>query len=182
MRQRFIIVCEGEKTEFAYFKAFQVPTLVIKIRPIGRDPLTLVQEAKKYTDRSPERYDQTWCVFDRDDFPPERIRLAIQEAETKSYKLAISNQSFELWYILHFEFLCTAISRQDYMQKLQKLLNGTYTKNDPDMYRKLENLQGQAIQHAQRLLEQYSPWDPISCDPSTTVHCLVKELNRHRRP
>jgi hypothetical protein len=33
-----------------------------------------------------------------------------------------------------------------------------------------------------RLYAQYSPWDPATADPSTTVHLLVEELNKHRRP
>jgi hypothetical protein len=95
---------------------------------------------------------------------------------------AISNQSFELWYVLHFQFLCTAISRQDYVQRLEKLLNSHYTKNDPDMYKKLESRQQEALQNARHLLEQYSSWDPVSSDPSTTVHHLVEELKKHKRP
>lgn len=31
VRQRFLIVCEGEQTEPNYFRAFQVPGLVVKI-------------------------------------------------------------------------------------------------------------------------------------------------------
>lgn len=183
-RQRFLIVCEGEKTEPAYFKAFQVPGLVVTVHAVGKDPLTLVKETEKRVSRSPDSYDQVWCVFDCDDFLPERIWEAIRTAKQKQYNVAISNQSFELWYVLHFEFLCTAISRQGYIQKLGKLL-GSYQKNDPGIYEKLQQnggvFQKNAVQNARRLFAQYERWDPVYCDPSTTVYELVEELNKHRR-
>jgi len=39
-----------------------------------------------------------------------------------------------------------------------------------------------AITNARRLLALYDPWRPAEHDPSTTVHQLVEELNKHRRP
>ena len=42
--QRFLIVCEGKKTEPAYFDGFRVPSVTIKIFGLGKDPLTLRNE------------------------------------------------------------------------------------------------------------------------------------------
>jgi hypothetical protein len=64
VRQRFLIVCEGEKTEPNYFRSFRVPKDVIDIRGLGENPSKLVQRAKELN--SQEDYDQIWCVFDRD--------------------------------------------------------------------------------------------------------------------
>ncbi len=179
MRQRFLIVCEGEKTEYAYFKAFQVPGLVMKVIPVGKDPLTLLQKAENEAGKA--EYDQVWCVFDRDEFPPEQIEQVRSEAKANGYKVAISNQCFELWYLLHFVYLSTPITRQDYIQKLEKHLKIPYAKNDPDMYEKLRDYQDDAIKHAKRLIEQYSPWNPITSDPSTNVYELVEQLRKHSK-
>jgi len=35
VRQRFLIVCEGEETEPNYFRAFKAPGLVVKIEDVN---------------------------------------------------------------------------------------------------------------------------------------------------
>jgi RloB-like protein len=55
IRQRFLIVCEGEKTEPNYFKRFRVPKLVIDIEGLGKNPSNLVQSARSLKDQ--EEYD-----------------------------------------------------------------------------------------------------------------------------
>lgn len=94
--QRFLIVCEGEKTEPLYFEGFRVPTVHIEIEGMGRDPRTVVNRAIALYNQ--DTYDQVWCVFDRDDVPPELFNQAIQLANGNSIKVAYSNQVFELWY------------------------------------------------------------------------------------
>jgi hypothetical protein len=182
VRQRFLIVCEGEKTEPAYFKAFQVPGLVIKVAGIAESNLKLIRAAQKRQKQDEADYDQIWCVFDRDDCEVDQIRQAFVEAERLGYHIAFSNQAFELWYLLHFSYNHTALSRQDYCKNLSKHLGYEYQKNKKNIYNELQARQEEAIKNARRLLEQYDPWQPAHCDPSTTVHLLVEELNKHRRP
>nr|WP_256439726.1 RloB family protein [Candidatus Chloroploca mongolica] len=97
------------------------------------------------------------------------------------YASAFSNQAFELWYLLHFDFHHTAISRSDYGDRLARRLTHGYAKNDVQIYTLLYERQATAIANAQRLLACYNPWRPENDDPSTTVHELVEQLNRHRR-
>lgn len=176
VRQRFLIVCEGTKTEPAYFRSFRVPKqIIVHIRGLGFDPVSLVEEAIHFAQN--DRYDQVWCVFDRDDVSSERFNRAIQLAQQNHIRVAYSNQAFELWYVLHFEFLNSAISRFDYIKKLQSLL-GSYQKNSSLMYNQLLSRQQTAIANAQKLLAQYDPRNPEKDNPSTTVHLLVLELNR----
>jgi RloB-like protein len=67
-RQRFLIVCEGTKTEPNYFESFRVPKSVVTVKGVAKDPSGLVNHAKALADEVPkeDRYDQVWCVFDRD--------------------------------------------------------------------------------------------------------------------
>ncbi|MGB3219740.1 MAG: RloB domain-containing protein, partial [Anaerolineae bacterium] len=69
-------------------------------------------------------------------------------------------------------------SRRDYQSRLSDLLGYRYVKNSNTMYDALLSRQGEAIRNAERLLSQYDPPDPAADNPSTTVHLLVKELNR----
>ena len=180
VRQRFLIVCEGEKTEPGYFREFRVPGLVVDVHGIGANTDSLVREAM--TLREEGEYDQVWCVFDHDSFPAEHFRRAIELAAAEGIYVAYSNEAFELWYFLHFAYLDTALGRADYIVRLSQLLGERYRKSSPGMYTKLLPRQPDAIRNARRLLEQYQPANPERDNPSTTVHLLVEELNRFTRP
>jgi hypothetical protein len=142
----------------------------------GGNPSRLIEETKKLNNE--DDYDQVWCVFDRDDWTKEDFNNAIINAEKEGFKVAYSNEAFELWYVLHFEFLNTGIPRKNYIQKLEKLLGHKYQKNSQVIYDEIENLQATAIKNAENLLNQYQPKNSGNDNPSTTVHLLVKELNR----
>jgi hypothetical protein len=90
--------------------------------------------------------------------------------------VAYSNEAFELWYVLHFEFLNTGIPRDDYIKKMTKLLGKKYQKNSDTIYDELINKQATAIRNAEKLLASYNYSTPGQDNPSTTVHLLVKEL------
>lgn len=178
VKQRFLIVCEGEKTEPNYFRSFRVPKDVIEIdiKGFGENPSKLVKRAEEL--QKEEEYDQVWCVFDRDSWTPQDFNNAIKNAKHRKFKVAYSNESFELWYILHFQFLNTGISRNNYMNKLNKFLNNKYQKNSETIYEELLEKQPTAIKNAEKLLKQYQDQDPEKDNPSTTVHLLVQELNK----
>lgn len=182
--QRFLIVCEGEKTEPAYFNSFRVPKEVIDVYGIGDNTVGLVREAIRLREKAarsayPEdQYDQVWCVFDRDSFPAQHFNEALHLAADQDIQVAYSNEAFELWYLLHFNYYDTALSRADYCARLSQLLGHSYHKNSDTLYQELEARQATAIRHARRLLGQYTPPQPVSDNPSTTVHLLVEQLNR----
>lgn len=178
VKKRFLIVCEGEKTEPNYFRSFRVPKNIVEIdvQGLGENPSKLVQSAKELIKE--EDYDRVWCVFDRDCWTKEDFNNAIHCAESHGFKVAYSNEAFELWYVLHFEFLNTGIPRSDYLQKLTSLLGQKYQKNSSTIYDDLLDKQITAIKNAERLLAQYDPQNPEQDNPSTTVHLLVQELNK----
>jgi RloB-like protein len=177
VKQRFLIVCEGEKTEPYYFKGFRVPKVVIEIKGAAGDPTRLVNSAKKLA--AEDEYDQIWCVFDRDEgaWTAQNFNNALQNAKTYGFQVAYSNECFELWYILHFQFLSTGLPRSDYEDKLSELLGQKYRKNDSTIYQQLLEKQQVAIKYAEKLLETYDRTNPEQDNPSTTVHLLVQALN-----
>jgi RloB-like protein len=149
---------------------------VIDVEGLGRNPTQIVEHA--IDRRSKDDFDQVWCVFDRDIWTPKDFQDSFNLAHKNKIKIAYSNAAFELWYILHFQFLNAAIPRSDYPKKLSSLMKKAYAKNSPDMYDELLNLQSTAIAHADRLLQEYPTPNPGTDNPSTTVHLLVEELNR----
>lgn len=177
LRERFLIVCEGEKTEPNYFKSFPVPKDVIDIHGLGANTTSLVKEAIKLKNKDGD-YDQVWCVFDRDSFTKQNFNAAISMAKAQGIQVAYSNEAFELWYLLHFHYYHTAMSRKRYGTMLTQLLGYEYQKNSETIYEKLENRQKDAIRNSRKLLEQYDPPNPECDNPSTTVHLLVEQLNR----
>ena len=176
LRQRFLIVCEGAKTEPNYFQSFRVPKAVVDVRGVGRNTVSLVRKALELRDE--DDYDQVWCVFDKDDFSLQNFNAALALAKQNHINVAYSNEAFELWYVLHFNYHQAATKRDRYARLLTKLLSTPYEKNLSDMYERLESRQETAIRNAEKLLNRYDPPDPARDNPSTTVHLLVQELNR----
>jgi len=182
-----LIVREGERTEPNYFDQFEVTNITIDPRGIGDNTIRLVKYAINESKRND--YDQVWCVFDKDSFPKDNFNNAVQLAQNNDFGIAYSNESFELWYILHFEYLNSQITRDQYIKKLNNIFKSkkdegfpdSYKKNDPNIYRILKPYQHVALKNAQNLSNNYEseliPSSATQC-PVTYVYKLVEELNR----
>ena len=184
IKQSFLIVCEGEKTEPDYFKAFRMTAATVKTVGQAMNTMTLVSKAISIRDDDRKRkkvYDQCWVVFDKDDFPAKDFNQAIQFAEKNGFRTAYSNQAFEYWFLLHYNLYNGAIHRSQYKDMLTKLTGMPYSKNDgygAVMYNLLLSRQQQAINNAEFVLAEISHGNPAEEESSTTVHNLVKELNK----
>lgn len=174
LRKAFLIVCEGEKTEPLYFKGFKLGS--VEVRGLGKNTKTLVEDAIRLKEAG-DPYDQYWCVFDRDSFPANQFNGALQKAASAGFEVAYSNEAFEIWYLLHFDYIESALSRRQYPGKLEERLGRAYRKNDPDMFETLRGRLPQAIRNAEKLLARYPNHNPEKDNPCTTVHRLVEALN-----
>ena len=190
----YFLGSEGTKTEVLYFKwiadrlekqysgfhgRIEVPSFHIK--GIGSSNLRLLDDLEEYLKSDPMLYENVWAVFDKDDVPLAYFDNAITVAANKGWHTAWSNDSFELWYLLHFEYLQSGISREQYKQKLTAHCNkvgiAKYEKNDPQLIEALYPLSSVAIRNATRLEKNYAVWMPSSQKlPCTTVYYLVQEL------
>ena len=181
----YLIVCEGERTEPNYFKALVGGrnSKVIDLRAIGKGQGTckLVKAAISERDKSPIEYDRVWTVFDKDDFTD--FNEAITMAEANNIGAAWSNESFELWYYLYFQYVDTPISRTQYIDALNREIrkyipNYTYHKEDENtlsILNQFGNLE-QAILSAKKLESRFSNKNYATYNPCTKVHHLVQEL------
>ena len=176
--ERILIVCEGGKTEPNYFRKFPIDKSKyhVESRGEGRITKSLVERAIEIQEIASPPFNKIWCVFDRDSF--ENFNEAIKEAEKEGIDVAYSNEAFELWYLLHFNYYDSAMSRHQYQEKLSELIGHEYEKNSENMYQELHDKQPEAIRNAKRLLSNYSPSNPAKDNPSTTVHQLVEELDK----
>ena len=183
VKERFLIVCEGKKTEPLYFEGFRVPGRVLEVVGTGYNTVSLVDEAIRLKQEQRQDYEQCWCVFDRDSFSDSDFNSAIRKAEAAGFRVAYTNEAFELWYLLHFDDHQSALSRTQYGPLLTQRLGHAYQKNSETMHRKLEEWQAQAVRRAERLLAEYgAAHNPQSDNPCTTVHLLVQELAKNVRP
>jgi len=191
-RVRFLIVCEGEQTEPNYFRAL-IDDRTSVVREVHIDgggcvTLSLVNRAlqiKNDLEKDNDfEFDSVWVVFDKDDFKD--FNDAINLAKQYKFKPAWSNEAFELWYYLHFEYLDTAIGRHDYIQKLQNLIRKKindpsfkYHKNDRDFYSLLQKIGNESLakRYAKRLRKMYRGTDYAKHCPRTEVDLLVDELD-----
>lgn len=188
---RFLIVCEGTMTEPHYFKAL-INNFISAVREVtiegeGRATVALVdrtQEIKTELERkNAMTFDRVWVVFDKDDF--EDFNEAIEKAHKLGFHSAWTNEAFELWYYLHFEYLDTGISRSAYIEKLEESFRNRmgdetfkYRKGNPDIYSLLQQYgrENLAKRFAQQLRALYTGTDYATHKPCTMVDKLVEEL------
>ena len=188
---RFLIVCEGTKTEPHYFEAL-IKNYISTVREVtiegeGRATVALVDrtlEIKQELERkNAMSFDRVWVVFDKDDF--DDFNDAIKKANKLGFHSAWTNEAFELWYYLHFEYLDTGIGRADYIKKLEEAFKEKlgdshfeYKKGNPDIYSLVQQYgrEDLAKRFAQQLRGLYTGTDYAAHKPCTMVDKLVEEL------
>jgi hypothetical protein len=195
INKTILIVCEGQ-TEELYFQSF--PVLGMKVTAInlgGQSKLKLVEKTKEIIKNSDEEYDETWCVFDMDVKHGETeysdFDNSINKAKQLGYKVAYSNDSFELWFYLHYNYIEAQNLRGFYYQELSKVFGISYEKDGKkydfclNLYKTLiENTsssQDSAIERAKKLYEKFKHLPYHKQNPLTTVFKLVVELNKNLR-
>jgi len=173
------IYTEGKKTEPNYFGSIKdelrLPEIDIKVYGIGDHTLSLVDYVIKEKESDSEDT-EWWVVFDRDDH--DHFNHSIEKAEAQGIHVAYSNECFELWFILHFEFLNTSLGRDKFEPKLTSLLGVRYEKS-MDVYAFVKDKESIAIRNAKRLEKDHdtqSTTSYVDRDPSTTVYKLVEAL------
>lgn len=190
--RKYLIVCEGQ-TEEIYFGSFPIANITVKTKGVGRTKLALVKKAKELAKE--DNYDEIWCVFDMDvnveDQENQRndFNSAIKQCQdTKKFKVAYSNDCFELWFYLHFDYTDQQNHRNFYYKKLSEFWSINYKENGKELdfcktiYTKLQKSncsQEEAIKRAEKLFNSKIHDLPCDQNPITTVFELVKELNKH---
>ena len=196
-KKSFLIFCEGKNTEPLYFKSFPVPTNTVIIEGDCFAKTKLVNLAIEKSKNEKYKGREVWCVFDYDIKPdepltqPQDFNNAIKKAEANGMKVAWSNDSFELWFVLHYQKLDAKVTREELYSILKREWNlkdftnnakkPSYCSGHYERHGGSEsNMQKLAIKRAKELHKSYKGMQDFSnlC-PCTTVYLLVEELNKN---
>lgn len=201
IRVYFLIVCEGEKTEPNYFKSFpkHAGNVIYNLEfgEGGKNTKSVVKEAETIIKKSSTKFDRVWVVFDKDDFKDVQFNAAISMAEDRGYGCAWTNEAFELWYLLHFQYRDSAMDRSEYARVIEQEINKIikkdkkskkgkvkdsdlfkYKKNSKEMFKILQKFgnQNKAIERSKKLENMHLDKKFAQHNPCTKVYKLVEEL------
>ncbi|AKB71446.1 RloB family protein [Methanosarcina mazei] len=192
------IFCEGEKTERNYFSSFK--SKICRARFSRRKPpqikvipskncgapsnVEFVIGYAKSQSLSEKDGDCLICVIDCDSNQEKDINKAIKMAKGKEksqgvkVNICLSNPSFELWYLLHYECCYEKLDQKTLEQKLRKHIKD-YKKN-VDYYSFLEDKKSYATSNAQYLKEYHSNNDiellSTKSNPSTMIPFFLEHI------
>lgn len=133
----FLIATEGTQTEPNYFNALKKEleksnrfSIDISVQGKGKPTTTLVNKVYRQIEYNHQEYDRIWVVFDRDEFSD--FDEAIQQAADYKINCAWSNESFELWLLLHFKDVSEHTNRKDLCNLLEAAIRNELHKIDPN--------------------------------------------------
>lgn len=207
-----IIACEDSVSSPTYFQ--KIVDRLIDAKLITQDSFVIAKH--KHTNpngvlkdlkthkcdngKTYKNFEYRWIVIDRDiarvnggGHTKEDFNNAIINAIQLNVEVAYSNDSFELWYLLHFEYRNTPILRDEILNKVIKTLKAKnlhkFSKLNKDnikekeftelIFDELLELQPVAIRNAKKLLVSHGVGlSPKNNNPSTTMHELVEVLNK----
>ena len=187
-KRRFVLFCEGARTEPAYFDAIKrgCASTLIAVEIVGAAgvPMTIAERAVEEANTrgrrrrkrdSFEEDDEVWAVFDRDQHP--HFKDAVQWCEDHGVSVARSDPCFELWLILHerdHDRPCDHWEVQDDFARLHPEYDrsGSKTPDCADMVRRVEEAEKRAEAQLRRREKDRTPFG----NPSTTVFRLTRAI------
>ena len=190
--ETWLIVCEGKKTEPNYFKALfdyinskSSKKINIKIVGLGKNTKSVVNSVDTFFNYSDQLvsntkipYGKVFTVFDKDSFTDDNFNSAIRMSKNRGFIPLWSNECFELWFILHYEYFHSNISRKEYFKKLTFSMGVDYEKNNNhfDLLGQLSRVEI-ALKNSRTLYDQYDKNDtPSKKAPCTTMFRLFEEI------
>lgn len=171
-----LVVCEGE-TEVDYLSEFarNLRVYVHICKGNGTDPKSIVNTAKRKSKEDGVKYDQIFCLFDRDNELSDFIE-AISLCRAKKFIPIVSNPCFELWPFLHFQYRESGFGSPQLMMKALKKCPGfeDYNKDGVQIFKATVHLVDDACKHASLLVS--NQFEDPKKDPFTNMHLLIGRL------
>lgn len=191
--KRYLIVCEGSKTEPNYFREMladlKVRPSVVRLAPNdGNSPDRIVAHALAlYLEDAAlgDAYDTVYCVFDRDTHSTFDAAVAQTRAlnlDKKPLMAITSTPCFEVWLLLHFAFSAKPFRASGKKSAGDQVLSALknqpgfrhYEKNQQGVYAQLKTRMSDALGHTKTLRQQGEAMG--SSNPSTAIDQLVSTL------
>lgn len=175
-KHRVLIVCEGRKTEPAYFRkllsALRLQTVDVEISPgTHSDPLYIYKTAKvkqKGAEKRGNAYDKIYCVFDKDHHKEFQTVSKLIDGQ-KEFKKARSVPCIEYWFLLHYEYSSRNFNAKDCRNQLRMQLPKYEKGIDDKIFEELWSKTDTAKKHASMAINSKSP-------SYTEIHLLIKYL------
>jgi len=184
-----LIALEDTKSSRYYFEKLihhkGLSGKIILAKHIGTNPKKVLEAVEKYKEKNPDtKFEKEWIVIDRDSFSNDDFKGTIEEARQKGICVAFSNESYELWILLHFKQVNAYTNREDLKSHLNKIFKEKfrkeYSKASADIYNLIIGQQQTAIKNAKRLVTKHiSDYGKINIEqnPITIIYQLVECLN-----
>ena len=189
-KAKIIIAVEGKnKTEKIYFSNFDDGKKEYSIsfaKGNYTDPLNLVNMLIKEITKigiDLDDGDEAYCIFDTDTNPNKNkmIREATKLAKENGIKVITSTPSFELWFLLHYEYTTASMTNNELIKKL-KLHYPKYAKN-VDIYHDIKDMIECAIKRAKELekyqLDNKKIIGTVEANPYTEVYKLIEKITKY---
>ena len=192
---RYLIVCEGTKTEPHYFNEllddWRIRPQTVRVAPNrGVSPDRVVEHALQLYNEdalSGDSFDRVYCVFDRDnhttfDAAVQRTKDLSAAKPSKPFEAITSTPCFEFWFLLHFGYATQPFQKAgkksvgDQAVIFLKTKPGfqDYGKGKKGIYQSLKEKLPAAILNAQRLRANSAANG--SFNPATNVDLLINIL------
>lgn len=191
--KRYLIVCEGTKTEPYYFRELlddlHIRPQVVRIAPNdGASPDRVVDHALSLYEEDAtagDAYDMVYCVFDRDKhttFDAAVQRTKDLNAARKPFFAITSNPCFEVWLLLHWGYTDQpfhAAGKKSVGDRVVGALKSKpgfekYGKGQKGVYVQLMDKLPDALSNAERLRKHCKATGSVN--PATDVDTLVKAI------
>ena len=182
---KYIVLCEGRKTEKLYFENYQSRTnnLIVKVMESPyKNAIGIIEYAQHLVEKhglNMDEGDLIYCVFDRDSNTGDELLEAYDKATANDIQICLSNPCFEIWFLLHYEYIITRIEYPSIKDKLKKHMGRNYKKNS-DVYPIILDKRNIAIENASKLVKyhksQGTPLCSIECNPFTQVPGVISKL------
>lgn len=193
--ETWLLVCEGKQTEPNYFESLleyannkTAKKIKYKIEGTGRNTESLVGYVDNFFSYVDDLkinvnipFGKIFVIFDKDSFKKEQFNNAIYTAQKKGYIPIWSNECIELWFLLHFIYFDSNITRAEYFSKLGHILGCSYQKNDDhfNMLDSEKNLKN-ATKNAKKLFANSENCTSFANkSPCTTVFFLIEEIEAY---
>lgn len=197
---RYFIACEGEKTEYKYFKGIIDFRQEIGINPLveiipirheantSSNPLNIYTEAKQSVEKASNylQGDKLCIVVDRDkhSFTDSQYDILLEAEEKGEIKFCISNPCFEFWLLLHFTN-CAEYDRKELLSNekegnrtfvercLMEKLGGSYNKTRLKFASNYKNRINIAVANSKRFSISS---EELKDNVGTAIGLLIEEM------
>lgn len=158
-KKKILIALEDKKSQRFYIETLvkdkNINVQLIVAKHIGTNPKKVLEALNDHIATNPkEKYESKWIFIDKDSWTSDEFQGTIQSALSQNVHVIYSNESYELWLLLHFCDQTAPINRNDLKHQLKRYISD-YDKGDENIYERTVSFQKDAISRAKILVDMH---------------------------